>query len=793
MQKNLVFLLLFRLALAISGSETQEQWDGGDGVPGPVEHWYDDYDTATDINHGVPLYGLRLGYEQNYQAIVSVYYGASDLDIVDVDGDEDMDILHGPSGDWIVTWMENLDGSGTRWNEHTIDDSASGYVRGADFDKDGDSDVMIVRNVSEFFVTLWENLSGDGNSWQYHIIDDETESILSPRVADMDDDGDLDLVGTTYYYGTANVWWENTGMESWPIHLIGEAEWGMTCIGVDDVDGDEDLDVVGVSNYDETLYWWENLGDAVQWAEHVIGEVEDPGTVCVSDLDMDGDADVLSGEEHGGPVSWWENTTGGGNSWVEHVIGGDGSEDIEVTDYDEDGDNDVVVTSNFCTLTWWENADGSCDNWTEQILDFFRPVCIEVGDMDTDGTDEILGGSDSGYYLRWWEPIEYKGNGNLVSSILDIEDTTADWEELNWTVDLAPDTACTVDVRSSDDYSDMGDWVEVDAPGDDLSDYITNGDRYFQYRVSLSTQDTGNSPHFREIEANWLIPTAPVLIATEPYSGESDVPVGFRVLLAFDVEMDPDPSLLQFTCDPDPGGWSVEWTTYNRIALLTHGDFEPFTTYTFELTDAVSKYGLHLGGSSAPNPFSFTTGDDSGIMLTELSAFPGNEGVLVRWDCTGDALAAFRVLGCEVGENPESLHEAWLPSTARLFLHRGTPPGSTVEYWVEVLDARGIVHRFGPTEAVTVPSPEIVFALESAYPNPARDEVHFLYSIPVGGRVSLTVYDLSGRRIATPVDAGQTAGRHEVSWDCSSAESGVYLVRLSATAGAVTSRVVVAR
>ncbi|MCK4593601.1 T9SS type A sorting domain-containing protein, partial [bacterium] len=434
-----------------------------------------------------------------------------------------------------------------------------------------------------------------------------------------------------------------------------------------------------------------------------------------------------------------------------------------------------------------------CDSWTEQILDFFRPICIETGDMDTDGTDEILGGSDMGYYLRWWEPIEYKEDGNLVSSILDIEDTTADWGEINWTVDLAPDTDCTVDVRSSGDYTDMGGWAPVDASGDDLSEYINDGDRYFQYRVSLSTQDTGNSPHFREIEVNWLIPTAPILVATEPYDNEFDVPVDFRVLLAFDVEMDPDPSLLQFTCEPDPGGWEAEWTTYNRIALLTHDDFEFTTDYTFELVDAVSKYGLHLGGSTAPNPFDFTTEDESDIALIGLSAALRDEGVLIRWDYAGELPAGVGVLGCVEGESPENLHRSWLPSTARTFLHRDPQPGSTMEYWVEVLDAHGVVHRFGPTEEVPIPAVVVAFSLEDAYPDPARDEVHLRYSIPYDSWVNLTVYDLSGRRVAVLVEGHRVMGHHHVVWDCGSTSGGIYFYRLESDSGSLVKRLAISR
>jgi flagellar hook assembly protein FlgD len=59
--------------------------------------------------------------------------------------------------------------------------------------------------------------------------------------------------------------------------------------------------------------------------------------------------------------------------------------------------------------------------------------------------------------------------------------------------------------------------------------------------------------------------------------------------------------------------------------------------------------------------------------------------------------------------------------------------------------------------------------------------------------VVLTVYDLSGRRIATQVDADQAAGRHEVSWNCGNIPSGVYLYSLETNTGSLTKRLVVSR
>jgi hypothetical protein len=71
------------------------------------------------------------------------------------------------------------------------------------------------------------------------------------------------------------------------------------------------------------------------------------------------------------------------------------------------------------------------------------------------------------------------------------------------------------------------------------------------------------------------------------------------------------------------------------------------------------------------------------------------------------------------------------------------------------------------------------------------------YSVPTDGRVNLSVYDVSGRLVATLVDRDVQAGPHEVVWDGlsrgGSAASGVYFVKLAHGADAATKKLVLVR
>ncbi|MEM1041722.1 MAG: binary toxin-like calcium binding domain-containing protein [Bacteroidota bacterium] len=72
----------------------------------------------------------------------------------------------------------------------------------------------------------------------------------------------------------------------------------------------------------------------------------------------------------------------------------------------------------------------------------------------------------------------------------------------------------------------------------------------------------------------------------------------------------------------------------------------------------------------------------------------------------------------------------------------------------------------------------VTFSLDSAYPNPFRDQATLAYSLGQAGDVSLTVFDVLGRRVATLVDAPQAAGAHTVRFDGRGLAAGVYVVRL---------------
>ena len=80
------------------------------------------------------------------------------------------------------------------------------------------------------------------------------------------------------------------------------------------------------------------------------------------------------------------------------------------------------------------------------------------------------------------------------------------------------------------------------------------------------------------------------------------------------------------------------------------------------------------------------------------------------------------------------------------------------------------------------------YFLSQNYPNPFNPVTIINYQLPVHGRVSLKVYDMLGREIATLVDEVKSTGSYSVKWNAHGTASGVYFYRLQAGSFSTTKK-----
>jgi len=90
------------------------------------------------------------------------------------------------------------------------------------------------------------------------------------------------------------------------------------------------------------------------------------------------------------------------------------------------------------------------------------------------------------------------------------------------------------------------------------------------------------------------------------------------------------------------------------------------------------------------------------------------------------------------------------------------------------------------------------FTLEQNYPNPFNPATAIRFQLSAAGNVSLKIYDVLGRQVATLVSGTRTAGSHVVQWDGrddrgQAVSSGVYLYQLATGASVVTRKMMLTK
>ncbi len=71
------------------------------------------------------------------------------------------------------------------------------------------------------------------------------------------------------------------------------------------------------------------------------------------------------------------------------------------------------------------------------------------------------------------------------------------------------------------------------------------------------------------------------------------------------------------------------------------------------------------------------------------------------------------------------------------------------------------------------------FTLHPAYPNPFNPVATINYELITAGNVTLTVYDMAGREIATLVNQYRSVGYHTARWNADTHSSGTYFIQLT--------------
>ena len=174
----------------------------------------------------------------------------------------------------------------------------------------------------------------------------------------------------------------------------------------------------------------------------------------------------------------------------------------------------------------------------------------------------------------------------------------------------------------------------------------------------------------------------------------------------------------------------------------------------------------------------------------------GNGKVNVNWVTRSESdLASFKVTRSEDPSNPMSWQVVAIrpahnttSGASYTVTDENVTNGRTYYYKLHVIDLNqnssvynvdgtSVVQAATPQATVTAP---VEFALGQNFPNPFNSQTTFSFTIPTAERVTLKVYDIMGREVATILDGNMQPNSYAVNWSATNLSTGVYMYTLQA-------------
>ncbi len=347
-------------------------------------------------------------------------------------------------------------------------------------------------------------------SFQHVVVDASgPQNIWGKSVGDLNHDGLPDLIAGGRN-GGGLVWYQNP---SWTKRTIAASGSFSTDHEVCDVDLDGDNDVVSLQNQ---LYWYE----APSWVAHQIS-----GTglhdIEVLDFEGDGDCDIVGRDQgnfgHSGTTLYFF-TQNSPTSWSQATIAIPNGEGLASADIDGDEDLDIVLNE-----VWIENRGANIGSWSQHVYSNawnHGAAYVAVSDIDGDGNVDIV-----------LSPSELKGESFRISWF----EAPSDPTQSAWTEHV------------------------VDAAVEAVHHFVGAGDfdRDGDMDIAAAEMEQGGDPDEVKIYRNDGAAFTKVVISTG----------GSHSMRVVDVDLDGDPDLFGANWESDQVDLFLNQTPPNRLTL----------------------------------------------------------------------------------------------------------------------------------------------------------------------------------------------------------------------------------
>ncbi len=764
----------------------------------------------------------------------------------DYDNDGDLDLYLSNFGQANKLFRNDGGGTFVDATSSPLDNAGDGQgVAWGDYDNDGDLDLYLA-NFGQSNM-LFRNEGGDTFVDASSLPVGDPGNSTGVTWGDYDNDGDIDLY--VAHYGQANKLFRNDGGDTFVDATSGPLGDTGPGVGVAwaDYDNDNDLDLYLVNNYGANkLFRNDGGGTFVDATSGPLGDAAGGFGVAWGDYDNDGDLDIYLTND-GQANKLFRND--GGGTFGDATIGPLGDtgygNGVAWGDYDNDGDLDLYLANIGSNKLLRNDGSGTfVDATTDPLGDAGSGYGVGWGDYDNDGgLDLYLANYNQTNKLMHneatagshWLQVKLQGavsnragigarvkvvaggatrireisggsgflSQDAMMASFGLESATSvDLVEVRWPSRLvqvvspppAMDGAVTVmEVGPaisavSDIPGDQGGWVRVNLapPGNDRVGEDLPIANYFLWRRVESAALAGTVLR----EGVPLLSSATGLAKIEGLDlGEFDVlQFGDRLFVSSGPSASADATTLP------PGLWEV----VGSAPAIQQPNYLIASPTLADSTEANGFFwSTFVVSAHTPIPSVwFASAPDSGYSVDNIA--PGvPQNIIANYDASAAHLDwdDARETDFQFYRVYRDTDPGFVPSEFNL--HGQTAESSFEDpsavpwqysYKVSSIDYSGNEGPAGSPGTVTGvngPSAATRFALHEATPNPFNPQTVLSFSLPAGGHVRLTIYNVAGRYVATLLDEARTAGRHELVWAGRDDQnrpvaSGVYHYRIEA-------------
>ncbi|MFC2170593.1 FG-GAP-like repeat-containing protein, partial [Calditrichota bacterium] len=721
--------------------------------------------------------------------------------VIDMDGDGDIDVVASAASDDDVSWFEN-DGAGN-FEENVVTDFYDA-VRGVfAIDMDGDEDIdLVTAGDNNTRVDWWEN-DGDMDFTQ-NLIRTGLARPLSVYAADVDSDGDMDVISVAYTNNSI-FWYENDGEQDFTEHAVAVNFRGPHYVMAADLDQDEDMDILAAGNGVNNVTWWENDGEEV-FTAHVVGNITGPKSLRVFDVNRDGFLDVLAAATD--TASWFEND--GEQVFTEHVVVEDlaaGWYDIHAADLDADDDIDIIASAYTDDRAVW------CENTGDEVFDEHTlndnmdgALTAHTADIDSDDDLDIVVAAYTGGYISWFANSMYgpPGEFELVSprnrDDIDSTSVTFSWD--------------------SAENDEEGDTISYELYLDTSEDFenpqVFDADTSTSYTIENLEDDTDYwwkvlatdlDENTRWSEDTWTfstyVPEPPDSFSLfSPDSGA--VVTSYEVVLTWNSSVDPDPDdeveyELYISFDPEEMGTPDERafpdTTfiYNARSQRVHYWTVCAVDDNTEGTWADQIWSFDIDIPEPPGRFDLLYPSDDTLFVYE-------EGMLINlvWENSTDPDPGDVItynLSLEIDQEDGGDFELHYNDLADTTFTVDIYADAEIEDWTESLEVIWQVDAISEPHSISCHDPftffiapefdvdeipgtgiPVKYQIASLYPNPFNPIINIRIGLPAESFLKVTVFNILGQSVAVLAIDNFRTGWYNFTLDGVKLSSGIYYV-----------------